>query len=540
MVRSELRARSTKDGRRPPDIPYWFPLLGHIIPLAQDPAGFLARVADRYGAGIPVRIKVGPRSFYILSSPTAFMTLTKASEHLTPKPSIAIFMENMFGTRKRAGKIYRADDSGINPKPLPGTSVAHKDRMWFHQNQAARKYLSGKSLHTIGKRFMAYLSRNIGNSDTIGKEWVELPDLYDFWKDQVFEAALTALFGPHLLRLNPSFTKDFWDYNAAIPMLLMGFPRWITPWSYAARDRVLEGIKKWHQYALAHADVTQAGASDPEWEENWGSVYLKVRYNFRSAMEAMDADAHASDDLALMVAANANAMMSASWFLIETLRDRALVPRLLAELDNAREPTAEPGQVRFDIDRLCSQPLLSSIYTETLRLRIGLMINRTSQHKEVRLGPWRFPPNMPIGVSTVRTGSNPQLWNDRDGKKPLDKFWAERCIVYPDDPDSGPWSRERRAQLGEDLKVRAFDKPTFTMDGMSGGWIPYGAGEFMCPGRHLAKQEMIGSYAVFLASYDVELLVPDGWEPQPDTTYFGTGTMPPLGKIPCRIRKRAL
>jgi cytochrome P450 len=137
----------------------------------------------------------------------------------------------------------------------------------------------------------------------------------------------------------------------------------------------------------------------------------------------------------------------------------------------------------------------------------------------------------------MHCGTNPRLWNSH---KPLDKFWAQRFIVYPDDKQSGPWSKAKRAQLEPNEKDINIREPRFKLTGMSGAWMPYGAGEHMCPGRFLAKQEIIGGSAIFLANYEVNLLVHDGWVPTPDMTKFGTGAIPPTDKVPVRIRPHAL
>lgn len=160
------------------------------------------------------------------------------------------------------------------------------------------------------------------------------------------------------------------------------------------------------------------------------------------------------------------------------------------------------------------------------------------------MGPWKFPPNAPIGISTTQAATNPKIWSDANGERPIDKFWADRFMVYPDDPASGPLrnpAKKSAEKSPESHRTPADPRaPQFSLHGLGGGWIPYGAGEFMCPGRHLAKQEMIGSFAIFLANYEVQLKVPDGWVPKSDTSFFATGTLPPLGQIPFRIRRRII
>lgn len=328
--------RSRKDGRAPPVVPYWVPFVGSLFAIGLNPFRFLSEIRyvvlgflwfnflyssclpsrhpfsrfyptadiprrDIYGPSVPVGVKMGPLQSYLISSASAFMSLTKSSQHLTPKPAIAVAMENVFGTPPGAIHVYKEDDSGITPTPLAGTNVEPKKRIWYHHSKAAHTYLSGKSLQALGARFMDLLGHDIATDESIGTEWVDQPDLYVFWQDQIFEAALGALFGPHLLRLNPTFTRDFWNYVGGMSTLMMGLPKWMTPGSWAKREKVLEGIKRWHRFAVQHCDpAKEAGGKD--WDEYWGSTYLKARYSFVSAIPVMTEDAHAADDLALMVA----------------------------------------------------------------------------------------------------------------------------------------------------------------------------------------------------------------------------------------------
>jgi hypothetical protein len=244
---------------------------------------------------------MGPVSAYILSSPEYFATLLKTNKNLSPKPLIAIVMENMFGTPKSAISLYKNDHSGLGPNPPQGYEIRSEERVFFHQRNAANKYLSGRHLHKMTERFMKMLSRDIFNDKTVTAEWKSFPDLNLFLQNRIFEAALEALCGPHLLRQTPTFTDDFWDYIACTPTLIYGLPRWMTPRSYAARDKVLGGIIKWHAFARKHEDHHNTNDDAPEWEEYWGAQYLKARQSYGQTA-GMDNEALAAEDLSLIVA----------------------------------------------------------------------------------------------------------------------------------------------------------------------------------------------------------------------------------------------
>lgn len=139
---------------------------------------------------------------------------------------------------------------------------------------------------------------------------------------------------------------------------------------------------------------------------------------------------------------------------------------------------------------------------------------------------------------------NKEYWNPgtSEDPHPLDTFWAERFIVYPDDPDSGPLRKERRPRetstpSKEERKQR---EPYFSLRGLKDVYTPFGGGSSLCPGRHFARQEVLVTLARLVLYYDIELSVPEGWEPRMDPAFFPTGTLPPLDKVPFRVRKRVV
>ncbi|RYO98546.1 hypothetical protein DL764_007053 [Monosporascus ibericus] len=172
----------------------------HLL-IPRDQNGFLRKIRDIRGIGILMAVKIEPLMLYHLSISEVFMVLAKMSKHLTSKPAIALRMENVFGALRilEAGEKVRLPGKFcISPKPLPGPTVSHTKGIWFHHSSAPRKHVGGSSLKAISERFTEYLVAEIACTKmaaSFNNEWVELSDLYKFWKDVVSMAALNALYG---------------------------------------------------------------------------------------------------------------------------------------------------------------------------------------------------------------------------------------------------------------------------------------------------------------------------------------------------------
>lgn len=217
-----------------------------------------------------------------------------------------------------------------------------------------------------------------------------------------------------------------------------------------------------------------------------------------------------------------NSLPAAFWNVAEIYADPDLRERVMHELAKARMPDDDAGgpslPLRFELEGITSSPLLQSIYAETMRLRVSFLHCRVPRHSDYRLGPFNLRRGGLILVSSDLASRNETAWGPRRCQRPLEDFWADRFLV--------PAEGER---VGEG------DGPRFSMDGLDGAWIPYGGGKLMCPGRHLAKQEMIVSVAVFAAYFDVELS--DGVPPMSERS-FGVGSQPPAGRVPARLRRK--
>lgn len=242
---------------------------------------------------------------------------------------------------------------------------------------------------------------------------------------------------------------------------------------------------------------------------------------------------------------NTNSIPSLTWFIYEICRDPSLKSRVEKEIEVCRALSVETDEILFDINKLCSQPLLQSIYAETLRLRVALIVTRTPERKDLDIGDWVFPPDRVIAFSSRAGAMNPHVWNvgNKETPHPLDEFWAERFLIYPNDPTSGPCRKqvddERCLNDGSvPSQTDPGEGPIFSMEGVTGGWIPYGGGQRMCPGRHFAKQEIIGTLALLLTYYEIELEVQKARTPKCDMKFFPFGGLPPTMEIPFRMRRR--
>lgn len=233
---------------------------------------------------------------------------------------------------------------------------------------------------------------------------------------------------------------------------------------------------------------------------------------------------------------NANAVPATVWFMLEVLRDMDLQRETHQRILDSRLPSTVDEKdgasgVKYDVEKLCSDPLLQSVYAETLRLRVAALIVRESAHRDFSFQGWEVRRNEVLTVSSYTEALNEDIWSTGESSQsyPLDKFWARRFLVDPSDSASGPVRNPKRRKA-------ANGEPYFSVAGLEGTWIPYGGGRSLCPGRHFAKREIMSTTAAFLATYEIELEfdhVPDS-----DMSQFGFGTMPPKGKLPCRIRRR--
>lgn len=231
----------------------------------------------------------------------------------------------------------------------------------------------------------------------------------------------------------------------------------------------------------------------------------------------------------------------AVWSIVEIFRDRDLLQRVREELCDIHFQGIVSGD---EVDKLLAIPLLQSIYSELLRLRVQVQTLFYSDAEDIRVNEWQIPRGSLVVTAAGPAHRDPGFWNARNGERPLDSFWADRFLVYPHDPLSGPHrvtkpTTDHAAAPKTHLQTPSRDnKPKFVSSGLTDSFMPYGIGERTCPGRGFARREIITVCALIADRFDIEFL--DGRQDWGmSTTFYGIGTQRPRSKIPFRIRSRA-
>ncbi|KAK4225252.1 cytochrome P450 [Podospora fimiseda] len=434
----------------PPIYPHLVPFLGNTLSFAFDSISFLKKAVRH---DIPVRLSILGKEIFVFHSPEAVSAIWK-HQSLGPSALVHSFkMKYIFG--------------------LTQSSKTHQD---IH-SQGLLKTLNG-DLNTIHSQSFSHFQQKLSQQIPSSSEWSLIPDFLSFFQDTLGASIVETLYGPDLLRLNPHFLGDLWEFDGAVPKFARLFPRFFMPESYAARDRLLASIRKWKNL-----------------EED---------------------DSTASADLNIIWASVTN-----------------LLPATLLSILHIYSHSSLLTQLRKSPD---SAALLNSITSETLRLHLSTYLTHQyypssdSSPLELQIGKHLLPPNRISLIPTSLTHFNPKFWNE--AKAPLHQFYAERFIINGQDQNSGPIKREMptERQRGK----------VFTTEGLKGQFVPFGAGTGGCPGRFLAGRVMQGVLKELIEGFEIE--VEERIEEKIEGWRFGLGVWNwggrNWGRVGGRIRRR--
>ncbi|KAK8110703.1 uncharacterized protein PG998_007160 [Apiospora kogelbergensis] len=536
------RALSSPDSKEVPVVPYWIPGLYHAFAL-WDPAAFAFSLSKKFGPEKPLQVKAGWLNFFLLSNPEHIKEMFRKSRLTTNTTTVAFTLRSLVNLPLETVSLYLADNSGAGLKPRKDSNVAPERRITYLVSHHLHKFLSGIHLNGIATRYSSLLSRRMGSIQPQG-EWESDPDLFGFLQRTTLAPEIEAMFGVKLLELNPGFIDDILIFAHHVPEFLRLRPKWLILRAHRARQRLIQNVMAWHNYAEQHVGFDDVSEEDPDWDPVWGSRLLRVRQQYERKTGAMDAEARACEDMGLIWAATANVQNTVFWFFFEALRDPDLKARLLSEISECKITNTVDGTPMFDMEKLTSQPLLQSMYAEVLRLYVGVAVSRIAGYEDVVLGKYKIPRDSLIMTYSRAMSMDAEAWvrAGRTLRKPLEEFDAERFLVGSDwaRPGAMASSSSPAVEPKLDRQGGSEEKLRFTLDGLLGLWVPFGGGDHMCPGRHLAKQQMLVTFALLLSEFDMEISGDAATvaRVKPDMKFAPFGSLPPASSVGFRIKKR--
>ena len=223
---------------------------------------------------------------YVVTGADYLNAIWKKTRELGSTNGINIALSNMFNTPKKDMNFFESDKSGITHDPHSLSNTSPDDRVFYLMHKATVDCLAGSHLTIAANRFETALAENI-SATPIARDWVELDDLFTFLRPLVSKSTVQAMYGNRFVEQFPGFIDDFWNFNAQMPKLLKGWPRWLMPRAWTARDRCIETMKKWRYLAQDDSDFD-------------GNAMIPRRWSYFTKMKGLSREAVACSDLGIL------------------------------------------------------------------------------------------------------------------------------------------------------------------------------------------------------------------------------------------------
>ncbi|KAF2022235.1 Pfs, NACHT and ankyrin domain protein [Aaosphaeria arxii CBS 175.79] len=475
------------------------------------------------------RVNVLGHGYYFIQDRESIEALWRTQMLSSPMASYIITLKYLFGMRENALLAYQEDNSGPFPKPFPGSNVEARNRIDKITHQVLLRGFTGSGLKPLTQRTAGALRKRLDQLP-VDQDWVEYPDLLKFFYDIVGTSIVESLAGPSHLQINPTFLDDFWTFDQYIPWFARGMPSFLIPKGSTVRSKLINQLQSWYSFARNNFHESSIG-EDGDFDSYWGSSIIRSRHETLRHVDGHDDSAHASTDLGLLWASLSNVVPAAMFATLHIFKEHGLLGRVRDTICD-KDPL---GVNRYEITK---DPLLQSIYMETLRVYVKTYFLTTSPIKDINVGKWHIPKDGLILVNSGISHMDKDFWNSKAGQWPVETFWADRFIKYPGEENSGPALPEIAKEEAKTCKIRSpvVEKcPYISTDGLEGSWIPFGGGHAMCPGRFLAKNAIIAMSAAMASMFDMEIMTDSV-----DTSSgkFGLGTSSPKKAVPFRLRRR--
>ncbi|KXH60716.1 hypothetical protein CSAL01_04294 [Colletotrichum salicis] len=367
--------------------------------------------------------------------------------------------------------------------------------------------MAGQSLLTLNISAVGGIATALNE---IGDD-VEVADLY-MWNRELFTLASTdSLYGSkNPLRVDKKLIEEYWDYEADVNKLMLGiFPSIIARKGYCGQALFEEVFKSFFDSQLHESDDFLSLVKDRR--------KLSISFDMTSAEAA-------KIELIFLHGAVSNTFPEFYWFFTRIFSQPEHLSRLREEVqgvieEKGRDVVDEREKRVFVLHMEKSEekcPLLMSCFREAHRLYAAGILARE--------------------VMTDTTIS--------DGKMSytVKKDWQISVPQKILQTDFGIWGDDALEFIGDRFLKIAKEKGEAVVNAAVRGFLGFGGGKHICPGRYIASGELLGFLALLVAGFDVTSSDGDAFTVPKATSVPLTGSFGkpvPGNDLRGRMRRRA-
>jgi len=436
------------------DVPEIIRGTGHLPEMRVDPIGLFTRVREE--CGNIGRFRLADKDVVLVTGAEANEAFFRAPDAVLDQAAAYPFMTPIFGK----GVVFDASP---------------EERQQMLKNQALR----GDMMRGHAQTIEAEIRRMMAGWSDEGEI-----DLLDFFAELTIYTTSSCLIGkPFREELDATFAHTYHELERGTDAIA-----YVDPYaeieSFALRDAAREKLVGLVQDIIDRRKE-RVRESGPLAKEDRDLLDVLISID-------MTADYITGIFISMMFAGHHTSSGTASWAMIELLRNPDVMADVVAELDALY---ADGSEVSFQALR--SIPVLESALKETLRLHPPLIILMRLVQEEFELAGTTIPAGTVVAAS-------PRVSNR-----------IEEDFPRADEFDPGRYLDPRQ----EDLQNR------WT-------WIPFGAGKHRCVGNAFAMMQMKAIFSVILRDFEFEAAQPL------DSYRDDCSKMVIQLEQPCRVRYR--
>ncbi|OCL11145.1 cytochrome P450 [Glonium stellatum] len=438
--------------QEPPRVPSAVPIpyLGHMIGLMRYKMGYYVKLSAKYPLPAYTVTTFGGK-VYVVNSPELAVAVFRSVKALSFANIAATVVSRISLSSKEGTEIMLKNATGEEGDK--GYTVEG-----FKRIHAALG--PGPGLEQMTTLAAQHVAVNMGKLKPEKESTITRIMLYEWIQHLIAVATSDAVYGPMNPFQNPEVESAFWDFERNFTTLLVNImPALTARRGHIGRERVNQAFEKYFR---------QEGHKS-------GSALVKARYEVADEYDVSLPDM-ARFETTMAIGILGTTSPAAFWMVFHIFSNPAVLEDLRTELGTALTTTFDKDGApvrQLDITRIKGSPLLTSTWHEVLRHSACGTSARLVQQDCLIDNRFLLKKGNVVQMPSRVSHINPSLWGTT-----VDAFDSRRFL-----------KQESRKPGEQKLQ--------------SGAFRPFGGGNTLCPGRHLAATEILAMVAMLALRFDL-------------------------------------